>query len=132
MTDRQRRTTEDLARLLIDILQGGETRVSLIGATGDSGSDQPAFDNPMEEPGDLIEGDEGGSGVRLPIGTEGQVLTVTLVGAELRGRWGDATGGGGGGHYNQYVHALDSGTWEFVSVDIGGQLYPLTALIETE
>lgn len=67
----------------------------MTGDVGDSGASlDGVWFNPMVDWGDLVEGgDEDGSAVRLPIGTEDQVLTVVLVSGNLRARWADATGG---------------------------------------
>lgn len=55
------------------------------------------FRNPMQDYADIIVGGKGGAPVRLAKGTEGQVLTVTDIGAGvLRLTWEDPTGGGGG------------------------------------
>lgn len=101
MTDRGRKpqSMEDLGRLLIGMMkrQGQVSRPALTSAGTTSGAEDIGFDNPMNDLGSLIEGGETGEAVELPIGLEGEVLTVTDVGAgELHPRWAAPTGGGGG------------------------------------
>ena len=74
---RERITDDALARLLAARLGARRDRARLTGATGAAGgTGDPPFSNPMAADGDLIRGGESGAPVRLPVGADGQVLTV--------------------------------------------------------
>ena len=74
---RERITDDALARLLAARLGARRDRARLTGTTGAAGgTGDPPFSNPMTAQGDLIRGGESGAPVRLPIGADGQVLTV--------------------------------------------------------
>lgn len=77
MSERQP-TSEDLARLLIELFGKGVKTISLTGSgLSETGVVGPPFDNPMSDVGSLIVGGTGGSPLELLIGALGEVLTVT-------------------------------------------------------
>jgi hypothetical protein len=73
-------TTEDLGRKIIEIIKKAQEKskkISMLGEPGDSGLVAAPFDNPMEDPWDLIRGGESGAMARFPMtGTDGQVITA--------------------------------------------------------
>lgn len=128
--NRKPQTVEDLGRLLIGMMkrQGQVTKPDLTSPGTDSGLIDIGFDNPMTDYGSLIEGAESGEAVDLPIGTEGQILTVTLVSGELRARWQDAPDAAG--QYRQYLLMPDGADgFEFLDDGFG---YPLETLEDLE
>lgn len=137
-TTQSRRPVDDLARAILGV-DADPPRLVLTGETTDSGENSEdaqlgAWSNPMTGAGDIIEGAESGSAVRVGIGLENQVLTVVDIGAgELRPRWADPTGGSGGGQYRSLVTVTDgAGGWGFVEVTIDGDTRPATALHDLE
>lgn len=77
----------------------------------------PAVRNPMTTAGDMIYRGSGGAPNRLPVGSEGDVLTVS-GGMPV---WGAVSGGGGGGGCLQFVGevvlAADSSLIQFTGLD---------------
>jgi hypothetical protein len=97
--------------------------------TGTGSGNDASEQSVMTAKGDLITGGEDGAPVRLPVGTDGQVLTAQADGTSA---WEDAPagGGGGGGYYRQYVLVSD-GSGGFALIDDGAG-NPVSSLEATE
>lgn len=66
----------------------------------------------------------------IPIGDEGDVLTVVDDGGDLVPQWTPSSGGGGGGsRYQNYIYELDgSGGFDWITDDDGNPMYVLADL----
>lgn len=88
------------------------------------------FESPIVSAGDLIVGNESGSAVRLPIGNDNQVLTVSAGSIG----WSDAPSGGTGASINDTVVALDS-TWSSAKIQselsLSVSAIPVGAIIQS-
>lgn len=73
---RRKVTEDDVVNRMAEVF-AQRVKPRLGGTTTPGGTGNQSFQNPMTAPGDLIRGGEGGGPVRLPIGTTGQVLTVS-------------------------------------------------------
>jgi hypothetical protein len=128
MTDRQRKTEDDAARGVLDLIRAvNRPRIRpTIPSTADGGGDGASADgmtNPMKVAGDLIFGGDAGAPRRRAIGGEGYLLTV-VDGVPA---WSVASSAVG--RYRSLLYELDgSGGFEWLVDEDGHPMYELMEL----
>ena len=125
---------EDFGRLLIGWIQRaqGPRKISLLGSgLSESGVDSEPIDNPMDDVGQMVYGEEGGVFTTLPAPTAvDQVLGVTGPDGEGKYRPQWTPGGVGTGLYRSVLYVLDgAGGFSFV---VDGDGHPMYTLRELE
>lgn len=120
-----RSTEHTVIKKMAEIFEAKAKKVSVTGSSTPSGMEPPTIvKNVMTTIGDMIRGGLGGAPVRIPIGSEGEVLTVVAGKPD----WAPAAAVAAG-RYQQYVVVSDgSGGFDLVDDGFGNPVFTLEDL----